>query len=258
MRRIQTLILASIFVFVAAFLSPLNVSADTDGRMEISDDADLLTAEEEQALLEVMKPVTEYGNIAFKSVPEGGNGSSAAYFAEKYYQKTFGLTDGAVFLIDMDNRKIYIYCQDAFYQTISSSRSETITDNVYKYASRGEYYECAAEAFREIHTLMEGGRIAQPMKYVSNAFLALILALLVNFIIVRSVSRLKAPRNKEILQSAKVYFEESEGTAVFTHQTKKYDPIQTSSGGGGGRSGGGGGGFSGGGGHSGGGGGHSF
>ena len=237
-------------------LVPHPALAASEGQMAVRDDAELLTDEEEAALLEVMQPITAFGNIAFQSVPEGGNPSSADAYAKSCYQNLFGLTDGAVFLIDMDNRKIYIYCQDAFYKTIPSSRSETITDNIYKYASRGEYYECAAEAFREIYTLLDGGRIAQPMKYVSNALLALIIALLVNFIIVRTVTRLKAPRQKEILEGARANFEGGEGNAQFSHQTRRYDPIQTSSGGGGGRSGGGGGG--GGGGHSGGGGGHSF
>ena len=230
----------------------LPFTAQAAGQPLISDDAELLTAEEEKALLSVMEPITAFGNIAFKTVSE--NSTSADSFAKSFYQSSFGLTDGAVFLIDMDNRKIYIYCQDAFYQTISSSRSETITDNVYKYASRGEYYECAAEAFREIYTLLEGGRIAQPMKYTSNAFLALILALMINFVIVRMVTRLRGPRQKEIVENANAYFEGGEGSAVFTRTTKRYDPIRTSGGGsgGGGHSGGGGGG------HSGGGGGHSF
>lgn len=255
MKRIISL-LSALFLVLAACMIPLSAYADTPGKTVISDDADLLSPEEETALLSVMEPITSYGNIAFASVPEKGNPGTADAYAERFYQNTFGLTDGGVFLVDMDNRKIYIYCQDFFYEIITTNRSETITDNIYKYASRGEYYECAAEAFREMNTLLEGGKIAQPMKYVSNGLLALILALLINFIIVRSVTKLRAPRQKDVLAASKAFFEGSEGTAVFTHTTRKYDPIQTSSGGGGGRSGGGGG-FSGGG-HSGGGGGHSF
>ena len=254
-KKIILPVIAVLLFLIGSFIfTAVPAHAEGSGRAVISDDADLLTDDEEAKLFDVMQPVTAYGNIAFKSVASGKNPTTADAFAKSYYQDTFGLTDGAVFLIDMDNRKIYIYCQDAFYQTITSSRSETITDNVYKYASRGEYYECAAEAFREINTLIEGGKIAQPMKYASNALLALILALLINFVVIRVVTRLKAPRYAEMYKNAKAYFEGSPGTAAFTHTTKKYDPIQT--GGGGGR-GGGGGGFSGGG-HSGGGGGHSF
>ena len=257
MKRICS-VLALLTLILAALFFPVRASADGSGRMVISDNADLLTDEEEAALLQVMEPITEYGNIAFASVPEKGNPGTADDYAESFYQNTFGLTDGGVFLVDMDNRKIYIYCQDFFYEIITTNRAETITDNTYKYASRGEYYECAAEAFREMNTLLEGGRIAQPMKYVSNGFLALIIAFLINFIIVRSATKLRAPTQSEMVENARVFFESSEGIAVFTHQTKRYDPVQTSSGG---RSGGGGGVFSGGGGgggHSGGGGGHSF
>ena len=255
MRR-KILLLLIPMLLVGMLFPALRVSAAENGKLVISDGADLLTEDEEQSLRSVMEPILEYGCAGFCSV--SSNPGSAPAYAESFYLRTFGKTDGVLFLIDMDNRKIYIYSGNRVYQTVTKTRAETITDNVYRYASKNQYYECAAEAFREIHTLLEGGRIAQPMKYASNALLALILAFLINFIIVRSVTKLKAPREKEILEGAKAYFNTAPGTAEFTHKTKRYDPIQTSSGGGGGGGFSGGGGGGGGGGFSGGGGGHSF
>ncbi len=253
----RILFFLSLFLVLFLLIPEVRVLADNTSKLVIEDDAELLSEEEEEKLRRVMKPILEYGCVGFKSIKR--NNRSVSAFAEDWYLETFGKTDGVLFLIDMDNREIYIYSGNSVYRTITKSRADTITDNVYRYASRNQYYECAAEAYREIFTLLEGGRIAQPMKYISNALLALIIAFLINFIIVRNVTKLKAPKEKEILEGARVYFDASQGTAEFTHTTRKYDPIQTSSGGGSGRSGGGG--FSGGGGgggFSGGGGGHKF
>lgn len=89
-------------------------------------------------------------------------------------------------MIDMDNRNIWIHSNGAIYRTITKSYADTITDNVYTYASAQDYYGCASEAYTQMATLLAGRRIAQPMKYISNALLALIIALLINYFVVRA------------------------------------------------------------------------
>ena len=90
------------------------------------------------------------------------------------------------------------------------------------------------------------------MKYISNALLALILAALINYFIIRALSSGKKPSAGEILNASSASFAFRNPQKYLTNQTKVYSP--PSGGGGGGRSGGGGGG----GGRSGGGGGHRF
>ena len=246
------------FLLILVFLLPgfsLKAEAaveDTEAghRILIDDRADLLTAEEEKALLEDMRPCAAYGEIGFLSVNE--NSQSAASFAESYYLSTFGQVDGTLFLIDMDNRKIYLYSGGRNYSVISKGKADTITDNVYRYASKEEYYRCASETYAQIATVLSGGRISEPMRYIVNGFLALILALLINFLIVNAVTRVRRVRSRELISVANWSVDIGQPTARFTGETKRYDPVETSDSGSGGGGGGGGGGFSGGGG------GHSF
>lgn len=231
-----------------------NTNPDTGFRVVVEDDAELLTEEQCRKLAAVMEGITAYGNVAFKTVDV--NTASTESYASSFYRKRFGTDSGTLFMIDMDNRNIWIYSDGAVYQVITTTNANTITDNVYRYASRGEYYECAAEAFRQINALLEGQRIARPMKYISNALLAMILALLINYGIVLRLTGLRKPGDREILGNIHRRFSYTKPTAVHTHQTKTYDPV--SSGGGGGSGGGHGGGGGGGGHSSGGGGGHSF
>lgn len=228
-------------------------NAETGYRVLIEDDAALLSHEEITSLAETMEPITEYGNVAFKSI--SSNSMDTASFAKNFYKNNFGTDSGTIFVIDMDNRNIWIFSDGAVYRTITKSYANTVTDNVYRYASDARYFDCASEAFRQINTLLAGGRVMQPMKYISNALLAVIIALLLNFAWICYFSKLKTPTSREILRSLESHFTHGEPTAVFTHETKIYDPVSdssrsSSSGGGGG----GGGGRS----SSGGGGGHSF
>lgn len=216
----------------------------------VDDDAELLDASERQQLALEMQGVTEYGNAIFKSLDY--NPYSTSYFAEDYYHTCLGTASGVLFLIDMDNREIYIFSDGAVYRTITKAYAKTITDNVYRYASNGDYFSCASKAFSQIHTLLSGQKIAQPMKYLSNVLLALILAALINYFVAVRSSRTAKASKSEILASASTKFAFHNPRIQLTNQSKVYSPSSSGSGGGG-RSGGGGGG-----GRSGGGGGHRF
>lgn len=219
----------------------------------LEDDADLLSDVEESQLALEMQKITAYGNVAFKSISY--NDYSTSYFASDYYHETFRKESGTLFLIDMDNREIYIFSDGAIYKTITVSYADTITDNVYRYASDGDYYGCASKAFRQIYSLLSGQKIAQPMKYISNALLALILAALINYFLARLLSATSKPGTDKVLNSISTNFAFANPRMTRTRQTKVYSPPSSSSGGGGSHSSGGGGGRS----HSsGGGGGHRF
>ncbi len=219
---------------------------------QIDDQADLLTDSEEKDLLEKMKPITEYGNVAFASIDSNPYSSTRRY-AESYTDEHFGRSNGTLFLINMDQREIYIDTKGSIRKELTSSYANTITDNVYGYASYDDFYTCAYEAFDQIYSLLEGKRIAQPMKYISNALLAFILAMLILYFIVMAVSKKRKAGTGELLSGIYHNFRFNNPQIVYDHQTKQYSP--RSSGSSGSHSGGGGGHSSGG--HSGGGGGHS-
>lgn len=228
------------------------INPDTSYGVWIADDAHLLEEEEAQALAALMQDITVYGNVLFKTTDS--NAADTASYAGEYYRKQVGTDSGILFLIDMDNRMIWIHSDGAVYRVITKSYANTITDNVYRYASDGDYYQCAAQAYDQVLTLLEGNRIAQPMKYLSNAFLAVILALLLNYGLVCLFSRIRKPGGRELLGNAGNYFRYTQPQAFFVRESRTYHPRDSGSSSGSGSSGGGG--SSGG--NSGGGGGHRF
>ncbi len=230
------------------------MNPDNSFLVVIDDRADLLTDSQEEALLDVMIPLTEFGHIGFFSTND--NYTSPKYYVEEQSHNNFGrIHSQSAFLIDMDNREIYVYSDGSNYKVITDKKGTIITDNIYTYATAGDYYTCAYRAYDQMYTLLAGGKILEPMRYVSAAFISILVAMLVCFIIINSSSKLKSPSVDDILGPAGKKCEISQPQVTLMSETKRYSPQSSSSGGGGGSRGGGGGG---GGGHSGGGGGHGF
>lgn len=225
--------------------------------VRIEDDAALLTDYERTQLADLMKDITQYGNAAFKSILTNSYSTTGDY-AYAYYAQIFQKNSGTVFLIDMAKRKIWIHSNGEIYKTITESYADTITDNIYTYASKKEYYNCASKAFEQELALLKGSKIRQPMKYTSNILLALIIALFANYGIVRLLTKQKKPKSKQLISGAFVHQAFNDTQFQFINQTRVYSPPSSSGGSsssGGGSSSSGDGGSSGGGG---GGGGHSF
>ena len=253
-------------VCLLALALPFVVSAETltaeDGeghKAVVKDDAGLYSESEREALLAQLKELLPYGNMGVET-SEVSNGDTAA-FSRSEYIDMFGETSGTLFLIDMYNRKIQFFSGKDLYTTLNTTRTNEIADNVYEYASDGDYYKTTSEAFNLVKVILEGGKIVTPMRFATNAALAIGIVLLVNFIIIMTQRKRSANANK--LANALHYSRQNRTTSVVKGvrpvMTKQRKTRHTSSSGAG-FSGGGGGGFSGGGGggFSGGGGGHSF
>lgn len=158
--------------------------------------AELLTNEEEQKLMERMKPLTEYGNIAFIS-SNNGVYHSTSVLADSVYHQMFGTQSGTIFLIDMYNREIYVFSDGSNYNIITKSKAYLITDNVYRYATNEEYYKCADEAFKQINTLLDGKKILEPMRYITNVLIAITVAFFSTFIFMYNKTKLKKHQIKK-------------------------------------------------------------
>jgi len=234
-----------------AYAAVVYENPDTGYEIIIEDEANLLSEEEKMVLAEEMQEISVYGNAAFVTIEQNHCSSTEKYISD-YYQEHFGTGSGTVFLIDMDYRKIWIYSNGRIYQTITNSYADIITDNSYTYATQREYYQCASKVFHQILTLLKGEKIAQPMKYISNACLAVVLALIINYFIVMFYSRSRKPSETERFNGISMQFKFHNPEACLVSKTKRYSPVQSNhsgrSSGGGGSSGG----------SSGGGGGHSF
>lgn len=268
------LIISSLFS-VCAFADETYNNDETSYNAVVKDEADLLTDSEEKSLIEKMEPVTKYGNAMFYSVY--GSYYDISDEASYIYHSEFSTASGTIFIIDMNLRKIYIFSDGKIYDEIDDSTATTITDNVYRYAKKGDYYSCAAAAFNQISDKLGGNPIPQTMKYISTALTALVAGISINFAVLtyqRGKYRANSSEKKHVketggpvrlvkgeLKSSRKIHDDAAAIIAASTVADIFDDGDFGGGGfGGGGFGGGssGGGFGGGGGSSGGGGGHGF
>ena len=193
----------------------------------IEDDADLLSDEEEEMLKQDMIPLTEFGNIVFKSADN--EGIITEQFAHDTYYDKFGTESGSLLLIDMYNRYIYIYSDGNNLNVITKAKSEIITDNIYRYASTGDYYQTASEAYKQMNKLLSGEKIAEPMKHISNAMIALILGAFIVYLYIMSASKIMPASASVILKNCSVAFKTLGVDVKKVGEHRVYSPIRESS-----------------------------
>jgi uncharacterized protein len=209
----------------------------------IEDDANLIDSDRISDLVEDMRPLTKYGNVVFKTTDT--NRMSVETFALSYLGSKFGNANGSVFVIDMYNRKIAIASKGDNQRYLTNAKSDIITSNVYRNATYGDYYTCAKKAFEQMYTVLDGGTINEPMRYISNVVLSLVAAFFIGFFRILSTSKIRKADPSEILSDCDIKFSVENVQGIKTGTHKVYDPPSDS--GGGGSSGGGGGGGGGGG-----------
>ena len=148
----------------------------------IDDDASLLDSAEYDSVLESMKPLTQYCGVGFYTY----GGTSTEYVknkAEKWGNSTFP-GEFTLLIIDMATRQLMVGSSAKIMDSISQAKAYTITDNVYTYATRGEYGRCAETAFNQMYRALKGEKVTGPMQYISNALLALAAAILLAYLFI--------------------------------------------------------------------------
>ena len=156
--------------------------------------------EEELSLASVMQPVTQYCDAAVVMDYDPVWSLTTQQMANAYAADMMD-TDGVLLYFDMDRRELYLCTKDAARKTVTDSLALSITDNVYEYASRGDYLGCCMSVFEQVRQLYDGNRIAQPMKLITSVLFAIITGLLLNFVIVA------ASRNRKKKTVTVPYFE---------------------------------------------------
>ena len=210
----------------------------------IEDDANLLTDGEEKELRTIMQDLAGFGNVVFKTTSSVKNSSSSLKYIQNYYYSKFKNESGVAFYIDMSERQLCACATGGLDDIITNAKCNTIMDNVYTFASKGNYYMCASETFSQMNKLLNGQKIAESMKYICNAILAVMVSLFASYAFFVMISGNKKASQRELIDECEVFLEHGPIDVKKTGTHSVYSPVSSSSSGGS-SGGGGGGGFSG-------------
>lgn len=242
--RLGLRLLATSFVLLALLGAALGLaprSALAKGNYRIDDQAELLTEAQREQLATICEEISQYIDTGFISTTTAFR--DVEMLADTYVEQYFGSDAAAVFAIDMYNRQIAVYANAEGKKIIREIDARAITDNVYTYASDGDYFGCAQAAFSQMLTRCQGGEVASPMRHVTNLLMAIVLGVLLNFLRVYwSRARIMRQRASSADMRSMAKMPQVLDTRLDLVNRVRHYHRSRSGGGGGGRGGGGGGG----------------
>ena len=176
-------VIMSFTIVVGAVSEVKYINSENNYKVILIDEADLLTPDEEAKLVEDMKPVTDYGNIAFWTTTDDAYNEIEQARVKR--NELFDFESGCIFVINMNIRKLTIQSYGKINEFVDDSKARSITDNVSTYATSKKYYDCAKEAFSQINTVCKNSYISEPLKVsgyvVVSAMLGLVIAVSIAF-----------------------------------------------------------------------------
>ena len=88
------------------------------------------------------------------------------------------------------------------------------------------------ETIDQVNTVLAGGHISQPLRYISSIFIALAAGMIFCFVYALSLSKGRKAKSNELMGAAFTKVEIQNARARFMNQTRHYSPQSSGSSGG--------------------------
>ncbi len=139
----------------------LETQTKVTGTERVYDFAGLFSPDEKAALSEDAAALAETMRMDVAIVTTDEHEGSAQEYADSFYISAgLGMGDaydGVLFLIDMDERELWIATSGKMIRYLTDSRIEAILDDAYAYISEGSYYETAQAFLADTKICYENG-----------------------------------------------------------------------------------------------------
>lgn len=170
-----------LMMLIGVFACSTNVEAAASPEETVFDYADLLSETEEEALREYSaKYAKDNISVIFLTTADT-EGKSSMTYSDDFYDTHAFLPDGVLFMIDMDNREVYINTVGKCINWLENDVYD-ILDATYMYASDGEYFDCLMETSKQACVIVENH--TNPIKGVVRPSLTVLLIALGIMVIV--------------------------------------------------------------------------
>ncbi len=187
----------------------------------VDDAAGLLTDSEEQKLTKTIEAYTAKYECEIAVVTTNdAQGQTAQAYADAYAERIgMSMTEegypGILFLIDMDNREIYIATQGKAIGWYSEKRIDRILDNCFNHVADGEYYDTCTAFLKGVRDYM--GR--EPERGTRMGLFGVLVRLAVSLIVGAAITfAMVYKRGGRVTTNAATYF-----NAAQSHLDEKED-----------------------------------
>jgi|GEM_PF-118136 len=128
------------------------------GDVRVWDGAGILTSFEENELLEAAEALSDESGFEIMAVTtDDAGGLSAQEYAEQYFEYYSSDYEGGIYLIDMDNRELYVATYGDLRYVLTDARLDLLLDDAYEYASSGDYGGALLVMLRDTQQYVEEG-----------------------------------------------------------------------------------------------------
>ncbi|MBR1772219.1 MAG: hypothetical protein IJ747_09350 [Lachnospiraceae bacterium] len=188
----------------------------------VYDQAQVLSELDAERLAEQMKELTQYGNAVFWSVQD--NPLSVSGYAEAHYLNLYGDESGILVVLDLGKERAGVYSTGRIGRAFGARERERLASSLRRSIKNGSYAPSAQVIFSRALSAVEGEFMARVTKYACNALIALILAMLINFVAVNLSSRPQWTSDSELLEATLSYFDNTEPEVEFVTTVDHYKP----------------------------------
>lgn len=158
MKNIRSFVFA--WLTVVLLLLGMQTAFASEGE-RVFDGAGLFTAEEASELSAGIDALRNKMDMDVAIVTTEENSATAEEYADQFYEDNgFGTGSdhsGVLFLIDMDNREVWISTEGKMIRYLTDDRIETILDDAFEYLPDGDYYGAAASFLNSVEVFYEQG-----------------------------------------------------------------------------------------------------
>lgn len=188
------IVLSMLYLYNFFDTSSANIFAAEKKNVKIIDDAGLLKKGERKALLNKLNKMSKkYSYLIFTTNEKT---LSIHKQAEEFYRDNFEDDSGVIFLVNMGEREIYLAANKDAKKLIKNKDALDVTDNCYRYAKKGNFYECLNHAFSDIDSLLNHRGIIRTMRYVVGILFGLILGFFSMFLWMAFSRKISLPEGK--------------------------------------------------------------
>lgn len=138
----------------ACFLPTADIAAETV-QETVYDNAGILTDQEEELLREYAGKYEKYDITAIFLTVDDACGKSSMTYSDDFYDEVIDRTDGVLYMIDMDNRNIYINTVGKCIDQLTDAKIEKILDASYQLASEKEYFSCLERMHQKAYAVIK-------------------------------------------------------------------------------------------------------
>lgn len=147
-------------IFIGIFTGFINANAEN---LKVNDYANLFTADEIQQLTLSIEEIIDKHNIDVVIVTTNDvDGKTSRDYADDFYDYNgYGLDElnsGLLFLINMEDREVYISTCGYAIDYFTDARIDNILDLVYEDLGKGNYYDSANEFLENVDYYMGKGK----------------------------------------------------------------------------------------------------